>query len=75
MKLIDNAGRAWRFVSMQAMAAAIGLLGAWQWLPDDLKASIPHEWVTYTSIVLLVLGMVGRMVKQEPAPPPPESKP
>jgi hypothetical protein len=64
MKLIDDAKQAWRKFSMQAMAAAIALQGAWQAAPDDMKASIPHQWVSYATMALLVLGMLGRLVKQ-----------
>lgn len=53
-------------LSMQAMAAALALQGAWSQAPDDMKASIPHEWVSYATAALLVLGMVGRLVKQSP---------
>lgn len=50
---------------MQAMAAALALQGAWSQAPDDLKASVPHEWVSYATVALLVVGMVGRLVKQD----------
>lgn len=51
---------------MQCMAAAVGLQTAWESVPDELKTGIPHQWVTYGTVALLVLGMLGRMVKQEP---------
>jgi hypothetical protein len=66
MKFIPEVRRAWRFISVQAMSAAVALLGAWEVLPDDLKAGIPHSVVTWTAVVLLVLGIVGRLVQQPP---------
>lgn len=64
MQLIEEAKQAWRMLSMQAMAAGLALQGAWQAAPDDLKASVPHTWVSYATMALLVLGMLGRLVKQ-----------
>lgn len=70
MQLIDEAKHAWKMLSMQAMGAALALQGAWSQAPDDLKASIPHQWVTYATVALLVLGMLGRLVKQGDSEPP-----
>lgn len=66
MRLIDDARRWWRMLSMQAMGAAVALQGAWQAAPDDMKASVPHSWVSWATMALLVLGMVGRLVDQTP---------
>lgn len=64
MKLIDDWRQAYRFVSMQCMALAVALQGAWEVMPPPLKDRLPDGWVTGISIALLVLGMVGRLVKQ-----------
>lgn len=64
MTLIDEAKSAWRFFSVQANALNLALLGAWLAVPDDMKAGIPQKWVFAGSILLLVLGTVGRLVKQ-----------
>lgn len=69
MKLIEEAKHAWKMLSMQAMAAAVALQGVWSQLPDDLKSSIPHEWVSYATVGLLVVGMVGRLVDQSKSIP------
>lgn len=66
MKIIPNARRAWRWFSVQAMAAALAIEAAWANLPMDLKASIPESAVTYGTMALLALGIVGRLVQQEP---------
>jgi type VI protein secretion system component VasF len=65
MKLIDEWRRAHRMLSMQAMSAATALLGAWNALPDSLQTLVPQRYVLWTAVALLVLGMVGRLVKQD----------
>lgn len=69
MKLIEEAKHAWKMLSMQAMAAAGALQLTWASLSDDMKASIPHEWVTYATVALLVVGMAGRLVDQSKSIP------
>jgi hypothetical protein len=64
MKLVSNAGQAWRWFSVQAMTAAIALQAGWQAMPPDLADRIPGEYVTALSVVVLVLGIVGRLVDQ-----------
>ena len=64
MKLIPEARRAWRMFSVQAQAVAIAVLGAWQAVPDDLKAKLPPSLVYWVAIGLMVLGIVGRLVHQ-----------
>jgi len=53
-----------RMLSMQAMGAATALQLTWQNLPDDMRAAMPHQVLTGCTVALLVLGMVGRLVKQ-----------
>ena len=64
MKLIDNARQAWRFFSVQAMALAGAMQGAWLAMPPDLQARIPAEWVDGLTMAILALGIVGRLVDQ-----------
>lgn len=64
MKLVDDAKKAWSWFSVQAMAWAIAIQGAWEFVPDDLKAGIPPKLVTFVTMTLLVLGIAGRLVKQ-----------
>ena len=65
MRLVDDIKSAWRWFSVQAMAWAIALQGAWEFIPDDMKAGIPPKLVTWITVGLLVLGIAGRLVKQE----------
>lgn len=64
MRLVDDFKSAWRWFSVQAMALAIAVQGAWEVLPPDMKAGIPPKLVTYVTLGLLVLGVAGRLVKQ-----------
>jgi len=64
-ELVDNWRSAWRWLSMHCMALALALEGAWRFLPEDLRGRLPDEWVSTISIVLLVLGIAGRLIKQE----------
>lgn len=64
MALVPNASSAWRWFSVQAMAVAGALQGAWLAMPADLKARVPADWVDYLTIGLMVCGIVGRLVDQ-----------
>lgn len=65
MKFVDDAKQAWRWISVQCMAWAVAIQGAWEVCPDDLKAGLPPKLVTIVTVGLLVLGIVGRVVKQK----------
>jgi hypothetical protein len=49
---------------MQAMVVAGAIQGAWLFVPDDMKATIPPNVVQGVTLALLALGVVGRLVKQ-----------
>ncbi|WP_197031651.1 hypothetical protein [Bordetella petrii] len=64
LKPVDDWRRGWRWISVHCMAVAVAVQGTWAAMPDDLKAGIPPGWVTGVSIAVLVLGAVGRFIKQ-----------
>ena len=64
MKLVPNAGQAYKWLSVQAMAAVVAIEAAWLALPPDMKARIPETVADYLSIAVLVLGILGRVVDQ-----------
>ena len=64
MRMIPQWRHAWRMFSVQAMALATAVQGAWVAMPPDLRSSLEVEWVQWTSIALLVAGIVGRLVDQ-----------
>ena len=67
MKLIANWKKAWRMLSVQAMALAGAVQGAWLFIPTDMRDSIPANVVQGVTIALLVLGVAGRLVDQPKA--------
>lgn len=64
MKLIANWKKAWRMLSVQAMAIAGAVQGAWMFIPSDMRSSIPESTVQMVTMALLALGVVGRLVDQ-----------
>lgn len=65
MKLVPNWKRAFRMVSIQAMGAAAAIQGAWVFVPEDMKASLPPDLVRWVTVALLVVGIFGRLVQQK----------
>ena len=64
MKLIRDWRASWRFFSVQAQALTLAGIGAWQVLPDEMRAAVPASVVLGMAMVLLVLGIVGRLIAQ-----------
>tara|TARA_R110000868_G_scaffold215878_1_gene466023 strand:- start:1332 stop:1538 length:207 start_codon:yes stop_codon:yes gene_type:complete len=64
MKLIANWKKAYRMLSVQAMAVAGAIQGTWVLLPEDLKTTIPPNIVYWVTMGLLAFGIVGRLVDQ-----------
>jgi len=64
MKLIPEAKKAWRMFSVQANAINVAILGAWQALPDDFKATFPPHFIYWLAIGLLLAGTFGRLIDQ-----------
>lgn len=69
MKLIEEAGKSWRWFSMQAMAVSTATLTTWGALPEKYQALVPIQYVLYGVAAVLVLGIIGRLVDQtKPSP-------
>ncbi|MFN3169306.1 MAG: hypothetical protein ACE37E_01280 [Hyphomicrobiales bacterium] len=66
MTIVPNARRAWRWFSVQAMVLATAIQGAWVFIPPDLKERTGDDLASIVTGAILVLGVVGRMVSQEP---------
>ena len=64
MKLIANWRKAYRMLSIQAMAFATAIQGAWMVIPEEMKATIPPTVVQWVTMGLLAFGIVGRLVDQ-----------
>lgn len=63
-KLVDDWKQCWKWFSTQAMALAVAIQGAWMFIPQDMKDSIPKDLIGYVTMALLVLGVAGRLVHQ-----------
>ena len=64
LQLVEDWRKAWRWFSVNAMVLAAAIQGAWLQIPEDMKASIPPQLLQYATIVLLVFGVAGRLIKQ-----------
>lgn len=64
LKLVDDWKQGWKWVSTQSMGAAIAFLTTWALMPEDLKAHVPPDIAAIIAVILLVLGFIGRFLKQ-----------
>ena len=60
MKLVENWRSAWKWLSVQFIAAQV----VWQTLPAEATAVIPAEWHGTITLALAVGALVGRMIDQ-----------
>ena len=65
MTLIPNIKQAWRMFSIQAQAINTALLLSWQSLPASFQTVLPVKYLLIIAVVLLILGMVGRVIQQD----------
>jgi uncharacterized membrane protein (UPF0136 family) len=65
MKLVDNAKSWYKMFSVQANALNISFLATWGMLPEKFQSAIPISVVFGIAAGLLVLGTIGRLVKQD----------
>lgn len=68
MKLIPEWKRAWRYFSVHALAISGAIPGAWMSLPDSWKHAVPMWAMATGAGVAAAIGIVGRIVRQAPAP-------
>lgn len=64
MSIDPNWRQAWRWLSVHAMTLALAVSAAWVAIPDDLRAAVPAWSAASLTGVLMVLGILGRLVKQ-----------
>lgn len=62
--LVNDARKAWRWFSMQAMSLTVVEIGAWAAMPDSMREYLPRWLGAAVAIATLFAGMVGRLVKQ-----------
>ncbi len=64
IKLVSDARNVWRWYSTWAVGFSSGLMGAWSFLPDDLKAALPWWVVTIFAVFNFVFFVGARVVQQ-----------
>jgi len=64
-KLVPDWRQSWKWFSTQAMTLAVAIQGAWMFIPTEMKDSLPKDLVSYATMILLVLGVAGRLVNQD----------
>ncbi len=65
MKLVDDWKSAWRWLSVQFVAAAGAVQLSVLAFPDSMRAWLP-DWLTHLlAMALLVAAVVGRLVDQK----------
>lgn len=64
MQLIPNWRSALRMFSVQAQAVNLAGIGAWLALPREMQAAVPESVVFGLAMLLMALGIVGRLVAQ-----------
>lgn len=65
MKLVDDWKKAYKWFSVQAMSLTGIAATAWLSVPEDLRNAVNPDWLAAGAIILTVLGILGRMVKQD----------
>lgn len=70
-ELVEDWRNAWRWLSVNCMVLAAALQGAWLYVPEDMKASIPPHITSSVTVALLIIGVIGRLKKQTPSEPVP----
>lgn len=78
-RLIDDAGRWWRFWSVRLAAIGAALEAflqwfpdqakdVWNWLPDGMRATLPGWLTSSFPIVLFVAVIATRLIAQKKGP-------
>jgi hypothetical protein len=68
MKLVDNWKASWKWYSTHITLANATILTGWTQFPDDLKGHLPHNFIIWLAVGLLVLGFSGRLIDQSKQP-------
>lgn len=64
MRLVDDVRQAWRWFSVQALAALTLIPVIWVALPPESQALVPEEYRPWVLAVVALAGLAGRLVKQ-----------
>ena len=69
MVLITNWRSAWKMFSVQIPAVNVALLATWAALPEKFQNALPASWMLAVAAVLIVIGVIGRLIKQPEVSP------
>lgn len=64
MNLVPEWRNALRMFSVQAMVLAGAVQAAWVSVPPEWQAQVPSDWLRWGTMVLMVLGVAGRLIDQ-----------
>ena len=65
MKMVAEWRSAWRWYSVNCPALAAALLASWSSLPDEWRAAFTQQDLKVAAILLISLGIGGRLVDQK----------
>jgi hypothetical protein len=79
-RLVGDAGRWWRWWSLRFNAVGfailswvqfdpVGALHVWNMMPPQVRAVLPQNFLMIVGLILIVLSMLSRVVKQPKAAP------
>ena len=65
MRLVPDWHKAWRWFSVQLIAATAALQAAWMAFPDALRSYLPDSVMHVIALALLAAAVLGRLVDQK----------
>lgn len=69
VKLVENWREGWSWISVWCMALSGSILTSWEMLPDEWKAMLPQSFLQKYVGPMLLIGIIGRFIKQTSEPP------
>lgn len=64
MKLVNDWKQFPRWLTVQAHALQVAVVGTWAMLPDSLRSYLPVKAVAIVVAVIAALGIAGRLIDQ-----------
>jgi drug/metabolite transporter superfamily protein YnfA len=64
----------WKKYSAAALAAIVAIQGAWK-MSADMQTLLPKDWLDTATLILAVLGFIGRFIAQTQTQPTKEDPP
>ncbi len=66
MRLIDDWKVAWKYASVWCNTIGMAISGAYGALYEQLKETLPPQYMAGITAAVFVLGIIGRLVSQTP---------